>query len=142
VKVGLFKEETQEHMPHEILAYVKSEPICSWHVRYAKNYRDALAHRIPPYVPPAVYLPVHQQEFEQLQQQRNRALMEDNTELALNLQAKLHEIGIIHPAFMHSFSGPMREIVLYPQIIADKRTVLKIISVVRPHLPVATNQGA
>lgn len=51
--VGLFNEKTQEHLNQKLKAYLTSERTQTWYNDYSKNYRDALAHRIPLYVPPA-----------------------------------------------------------------------------------------
>ena len=135
-QIGLFREETQEHLPADVVKYLTSEPISSWHWNYAKDYRDALAHRIPPYVPPATYTPAHEEEIRELEKRREQAIEDSDSELALQLEAAKYEVGIICPAFMHSFSdedaiGP---IVLHPQMIADARTVIEIIGVVVPYL--------
>lgn len=132
--IGLFQKKTKEHIPHEIRGYL--DEISDWHQAYAKNYRDALAHRIPPYVPPAAWTPKHEQEFKDLHERAEQAMSEGNFELALELHAQKHQIGIIHPAFLHSFldekaCDPM---LLHPQVIVDTQTLLEIIRMVRPHL--------
>ena len=53
-QVGLFNKHTKPYMRKEIFESLKSNGITKWHIGYAKNYRDALAHRIPPYVAPDV----------------------------------------------------------------------------------------
>lgn len=58
--VGLFNKKTQPHLPEKVREYLNSENIKSWHRDYAKNYRDALAHRIPLYVPPSTGTPTEQ----------------------------------------------------------------------------------
>jgi hypothetical protein len=136
IQVGLFNKNTQQHLPDEVRSYLASDRISNWHREYAKNYRDALAHRIPPYVPPSTYTPTHEQEYRELHEREGQAIKDRNFELALELGAAKHAIGIICPAFMHSFldKGAMKPIILHKQIIVDTRTVIEIISVVRPHL--------
>lgn len=138
--VGLFQKETKKHFPIELQTYLDS--IGDWHQAYAKNYRDALAHRIPPYVPPATWTPEHERKFKDLHEQAEQAMREGNFELALELHARKHDIGIIHPAFLHSFldkkaCGPM---LLHPQVIVDTRTILEIIHTVRQHLALPKSQ--
>jgi len=56
--VGLFSKHTMKHFPERTKQYLNSERMKAWYGDYAKNYRDALAHRIPPYVP--IILPLFQ----------------------------------------------------------------------------------
>jgi len=134
--VGLFTKNTQQHLPDEVRAYLTSGDLSTWHSEYAKNYRDALAHRIPPYVPPSLYTPIHQQEYQELHVRSSQAMKDGNSELAIELELKKHKIGIICPVFMHSFldRDAQKPILLHPQLIADCRTVIQIINMVRPHL--------
>lgn len=53
--VGLFKSATQRSLPPQLRDYLTSEDIGSWQDKYLKGYRDALAHRIPLYIPPAAW---------------------------------------------------------------------------------------
>jgi hypothetical protein len=79
--VGLFREKTRKHFP--IGLQTELSRFNNWHQDYAKNYRDALAHRIPPYVPPATWTPEHEQEFKGLHEQAEQAMRERN--FALNM---------------------------------------------------------
>ena len=108
----------------------------SWYREYAKNYRDALAHRVPPYIPPSTFTPPHEQQYRELHEREGQAIKDHNSELALELGAAKHAIGIICPAFMHSFldKKAMKPIILHSQLIVDTRTVMEIISVAAPHL--------
>ena len=53
--VGMFLSRTQSFLPLALQRYVTTEPIKSWHGEYLKSYRDALAHRIPLYIPPSAF---------------------------------------------------------------------------------------
>jgi hypothetical protein len=132
--VGLFQRKTREHFPIGLQAYLNG--ISNWHQVYAKNYRDALAHRIPPYVPPATWLPEHEQQFRDLHEQAEQAMRERNFELALQLDERKYDVGIIHPGFLHSFLDQKAcdPVLLHPQVIVDARTILEIIHIVCPHL--------
>src|SRR5206468_12941699 len=68
-RVGLFDLNTQKYLPAEVREYLNAENIKSWHKDYAKNYRDALAHQIPLYVPPSVGTPTDQQRYRELDRQ-------------------------------------------------------------------------
>lgn len=49
-EVGLFLKKTQAYIPESLQFAVRSAEIQQWYFTYAKDFRDALAHRIPPYV--------------------------------------------------------------------------------------------
>ena len=51
--------------------YLNSEPIINWYSDYSKNYRDALAHRIPLYVPPSVLNKDDEKEYFELENKKN-----------------------------------------------------------------------
>jgi hypothetical protein len=54
-QVGMFSECTKRHLPYGLRSYFSSPVIANWSTQYLKNYRDALAHRIPLYIPrPAI----------------------------------------------------------------------------------------
>jgi hypothetical protein len=50
-KVGLFKKETKKYLLNKFCQYLDSPQMKLWHNQYLINYRDALSHRIPLYVP-------------------------------------------------------------------------------------------
>lgn len=136
-KVGLFRKDfRKEYLPAVVQAYLAG-PVSTWYRDYGKNFRDALAHRIPPYIPPSVFTPGHQKEYEDLHAQEGQAIKANKLELALELNAAKHAIGISCPAFMHSFldKDAAEPMLLHSQIITDTRTVMEIIHHVRPHLP-------
>ena len=51
--VGFFKKDFQAKLRPRLRAYLSTPKMLSWYEDYAKNFRDALAHRIPPYIPPS-----------------------------------------------------------------------------------------
>jgi hypothetical protein len=62
-RVGMFLQSTQQVLPVPLATYVTSATMTTWHGSYLKAYRDALAHRIPLYVPPATFTPQEQQRY-------------------------------------------------------------------------------
>jgi hypothetical protein len=61
--VGMFLARTQRFLPPELRIYVTTEPIKSWHQEYLKSYGDALAHRIPLYIPPSTFTQADTQRY-------------------------------------------------------------------------------
>lgn len=135
-QVGLFNKHTKPYMRKEIFESLKSNGITKWHIGYAKNYRDALAHRIPPYVAPAVLTPEQEEKHRGLGEQISVASKAGDFERALALTEEQEACGGICLAFAQSFldKEACHPVILHAQILADARTVIKIINIVRPHL--------
>jgi len=132
-QVGFFKKETKTYLPKEVRDYANSDALSNWHKRYAKEYRDALAHRIPPYIPPSVQTPEHEAKCKELESRMVEAIAEGNIDLAGILLEEQRAIGGVCAYFKHSVEGNTA-MQLHPQVIVDAKTVMEIISVVRPHL--------
>jgi hypothetical protein len=132
-EVGLFKKNTKKHLPETLRDYVNSEGIANWHKNYAKSYRDSLAHRIPPYVPPAVYTPEKIFKYRELESRIVEASQIGHLKEAFDLLEEQAALGSISPYYAHALADkpPM---VLHPQIVVDAKTVMEIINKVLPHL--------
>lgn len=135
--VGLFNKNTQDHLPTELRAYLGSDKMASWHKRYAKNYRDALAHRIPLYVPPSTMTPTDVQRCRELDTQIREAMKTRDFERMETLMEEQNTVGSICAAFLHSYSDSDASppIYLHTQVIIDAMTVMEIVSMVRRHVP-------
>ncbi len=75
-RISIFKEETRQYLPQPMLDALGEHDIGTWHSEYAKAYRDALAHRIAPYVPPASLTEDDVCSHVELQEVRDRAIAE------------------------------------------------------------------
>ncbi len=140
-RIGLFNvEHTQPLLPADVRDYLNSAHLQNWHRKYAKDYRDALAHRIAPYLAPYVLTPDKQAEYQRIGEQITKATEAGNFDHALELHAEQDELGEICLAIAHSFLDKQAKppILLHSQLIADARTVLEIISKVQPHLALPT----
>lgn len=134
--IGLFNRRTESYLPKEVLAHVKSERMTKWHTEYAKNYRDALAHRVPPYVPPYVLTREHRVRYEKLEEETIVATKAGDVDRALALAEEQATCGDVCLTFAQTFSDDQacNPVYLHAQLIADTRTVLKLITVMHPHL--------
>jgi hypothetical protein len=135
--VGLFNENTKKYLPPEVRAYLDSEGIKNWHKDYAKNYRDALAHRIPLYVPPSIWKPGHEQRYRELEEEIRVELKKPNSDRAQTLRVEQDTLGSICPYFLHSFSdiNAPSPVIIHPQVIVDAKTVMEIVRVFRRNVP-------
>lgn len=126
MQIGIFKAETQRHLPQPMLDVLEDHDIPAWHREYAKEYRDALAHRIAPYIPPASLTSDETARHITLQEDRDRAIANldwEEDEAARNEQFQL---GTATPYFVHDID-PDREggtVNLHGQLLSDILTVI------------------
>lgn len=126
-EVGLFNKKTQIHLKPELNNYLKSEIIETWYTEYSKNYRDALAHRIPLYVPPSALNKEQQEEYMLLKKQ----LWDFNSSEAISqhdeIRDKLSKLGQACPCFAYSLNEENDPMFLHAQVLVDFVTIKEII---------------
>lgn len=126
--IGLFKPTTQRHLARPVVEYLNSQPILRWNADYQKNYRDALAHRIPLYIPPFELTDVEAQRHQEIDAEigrRVRAHEFDNLEALYSEQDALGRpsFRFVHSFGEHDSDPPM---LLHPQMLADAATIADI----------------
>jgi len=125
--VGLFKRNTQVYLMPALKRYILSEELQAWHKTYSKDYRDALTHRIPLYVPPSMLNESEQLKYNEFAEQywafSSVEKIPDQDEI-LNKQSQL---GVACPFFAHSFREGCKPVVMHAQVVADYRTLEKLI---------------
>lgn len=93
---------------------------------YLESYRHALAHRIPPYIPPRQLDPLAQARFAELEVKTAQAGAVRDWEQYDALQAEIDQVGVFEPYLMHSFGERARPVRLHGQLICDLATVVEI----------------
>lgn len=83
------------------------------------SFRDALAHRIPLYIPPYLVARSDTEAYNSLTERMLRALIEQNMDEYEALQTKQNQLGKYRPVMMHSISENVGIINFHPQILAD-----------------------
>ena len=127
LQIGIFKSETQRYLPVRMMECLDEYSIPAWHSEYAKEYRDALAHRISPYVASAMLTDEEQVLHSELGQERTRLIEEgdlDGEEEARNRQMQL---GSPSPYFVHDINPdePGTMVALHGQLLSDVLTVIE-----------------
>lgn len=127
LNVDMFKSRTQRLLPQELQQHLSSERMTRWHSEYLKNYRDALAHRIPLYIPPASLTPAEQGRYDALEAQRLRLMQQHQWKQLGEMVEEQDAIGTPCFTFLHSFSegGALRPILIHPQMLSDASTVVE-----------------
>jgi hypothetical protein len=129
-EIGLFNTKTQRHFPGNVRAYFCSDRIKNWYSTYSKNYRDALAHRIPMYVPPAALAAKEQARYRAIEQQLRKLDLrtpKDSSEHD-ELRAKQQRLGTPSFVFIHSYNEAPGAII-HQQIIIDYVTAEEALNV-------------
>lgn len=130
--ISLFNPKFQESIPTKLSSYLTSNDIANWHNDYLKNYRDALAHRIPLYIPPSNIPIEDKSEYERLEKLYSELIYLNKFEEAdaVRMQQRRYEKSCF--SFIHSFKegacivGP---VYVHPQLLSDTQTALSIANI-------------
>lgn len=87
------------------------------------EYRHALAHRIPLYIPPYNVDPRNEAAYAKLNTQKEIALFQGNSTDYERLQAEQKALEFFRPWMTHSFGEKARPLVFHPQLLANFNTV-------------------
>lgn len=126
--VSLFKKALQKHLPAAVREYVTRNDIEKWRGEYATDFRDALAHRIPLYVPPAQLSKEEGERAEELQHIFNDCIAKFDLEGLIKAQDEINALGSASPYYLHDGKGI--QIVLHPQIVCDVLTAVDLYKIV------------
>jgi len=126
-KVGLFKAEIKQLLPPELSAYLSTPKMREWHEQYLTNFRDALAHRIPLYIPPAIWSRDEGERYRQLDGSIRKAILSRDFDDVDALRKEQDSLGKPCGYFLHSFTDDITKtaVELHPQMIADSLTIIE-----------------
>jgi hypothetical protein len=130
--VGLFSKYVIKHFPDRIKEYLHSDRIQQWYRDYAKNYRDALVHRIPLYVPPYNIDPKDAERYREYDSKISERMSVGDFDSIDELRKDRDSIGSISGAFLHSYldQDAAKPVMFHAQMLADSNTVIEIIRVI------------
>jgi hypothetical protein len=125
--VGLFKKETQQYLPSALLDYLRSDRIRTWYETYVTGYRDALAHRIPLYIPPANWTTQDSELYSRLEDEKVACIRDGQWERLDQIWVEQEDIGTACLAFMHEYSADSdaRPLLLHGQLLCDGMSVVE-----------------
>ncbi|HSF31325.1 MAG TPA: hypothetical protein VLK82_12755 [Candidatus Tectomicrobia bacterium] len=127
--IGLFNRKTQIRLSNGLRKYLQSDRLRVWYSEYSKNYRDALAHRIPLYVPPSVLSGADQEKYLQLEAQLQTLDLTkyENFEIYDYILKQQKQLGQASPYFTHSVGKEGRPMFLHAQVLADYATIEEVV---------------
>jgi hypothetical protein len=91
---------------------------------YLEGYRDALAHRIPLYIPPRIYSKADAVKNKDLELEIKEA--RGDFPRRSELLSQQQRLGTFAPVMMHSFSESAQPVYVHTQLICDFSTVVEI----------------
>lgn len=93
---------------------------------HLEDYRHALAHRIPLYIPPYVVRVSNEQAYRDLVGRQDEALNRDAFEDYECLSTDLKKLVEFSPWISHSFEERSTPVAFHPQMLADFQTLVEI----------------
>ena len=128
--VGLYKKKTITILPEKLKELINSSKIKIWHESYSKNYRDALAHRIPLYVSRAIFTKTEAASFEALEKEESTIdfMTAEGRRRADQLINEKENLGSICTWFSHSMNDGGKPILMHPQLLCDYETISSILT--------------
>lgn len=125
--VGLYAKGTQNILPPDLKAYINLDSTKEWYEKYVKNYRDALAHRIPLYVPPLIVTEVEAAKWMELDGRIWECIQNQEFEALEDLKREEADLGIVCDMFSHSLSeSESKTVYIHPQLLVDGATILEL----------------
>ena len=109
---GSFSPEFQEYL----------KGLSGW-FDYLENFRHALAHRIPLYVPPYVITKDKEAAYRDFEDRKTDALNRGAFEDYDRLSAEQDALGVFRPVMTHSVIEGSKSVVFHAQLLADFNTV-------------------
>ena len=98
-----------------------------------ENFRHALAHRIPLYIPPGYLTDDKAERYKDLQVRINDAAVQRDFELADRLEHEQAALLSFHPIATHSFDENSKMLFFHVQMLSDFHTVREIASRLLPY---------
>lgn len=126
-KIGMFIESTRKCLPPKLRENLSSKEMSGWHGEYLKSFRDALAHRIPLYIPPAQFTLDDGERYKILENEKLECIKAMNWSRLEEIEIEQPLIGTPCFSFLHSFAENAAPTVLYlhPQILTDARSIIE-----------------
>ena len=126
-RIGLFNDGMRKRLPSALRTYLSSPATTEWHEHYAKSFRDALAHRIPPYLPPAQFTPEEGQRYNELENEKVECIKAMRWERLDQIYVEQADVGAPCFTFLHAYTEdtPPKPLILHPQILSDGNAVVE-----------------
>lgn len=123
IGIGPGFPHVQRSFDPEMREYLES--LEGW-FRYIAEFRGALAHRIPIYVPPHSIDPRNLETYQAYEMLLSRISQSGNVEMYEEIKRIQMKYAHFQPVMSHSFSEQSRQIIFHAQIMIDYDTILEL----------------
>lgn len=93
---------------------------------YLNDYRHALAHRVPLYIPPRRLDDDATAEYRRIEVEISKAIAAKDSRLVIELNHRQSELGVFDPVMMHSFGERAKPVRFHGQVVNDLATVVTV----------------
>jgi hypothetical protein len=123
--IGLSKKckIVRRSLPADLQTHLKT--LNPW-FEHLENFRHALAHRIPLYIPPCAIRAQDVPAYRMLERQMAKALRRGNGVKYEQLRAQQQTLTKYQPEMMHSAADNSKRVVFHPQLLSDFHTVCEL----------------
>ena len=126
---GAGNKEVRASLPDGFVEYLSE--IRGWY-RNLENFRHALAHRIPLYIPPGFLTEDQVTKYNDIQARINEAVQQVDHDAADKLEDEQVALLSFHPIATHSFGENASIVYFHAQMLSDIGTVQEIASRLLP----------
>ena len=126
---GCDKTEVRESLPDRIVEYLLENQ--NWY-KNLENFRHALAHRIPLYIPPGYLSETQVVEYSDIQARIDKAVLRKDYETVDKLEDEQATLLSFHPIATHSFDENANIVYFHAQMLSDIANAQEIASKLLP----------
>lgn len=126
--VNLFNKKFKKYLHDNIIN--KLGKFKEWQ-EYLKNFRDPIAHRIPPYIIPYF---VNNDGLKKYRELEKQFYTETDLDKRDEILYKMDTLGVYEPTYVHSYSEDSPLVAMHPQVLADTNTIIEIIKIIKENL--------
>jgi hypothetical protein len=112
----------RDSLGQELRSCLESEDFSAW-FKYLEDYRHALAHRIPLYVPPFSIAPDNESKLSDLEQSIWSLVKQRKAAEVQAQKMERERLKFFQPCIMHSWTGQARPIFFHTQMLTDFKTI-------------------
>ena len=110
----------RKSLPKRFLEYLSDIQI--WQ-NNLENFRHALAHRIPVFIPPGILIPERAEKYREIEERINEALRQRDTQATDELRCEQNSLLSFNPVATHSFGENAPVVFFHAQMLNDIETV-------------------